>query len=45
MRLFCSNDLIIAATVLSRNGILITNNVREFSRIEELIYEDWTKPA
>ena len=37
------NDLVIAATVLSRNGILITNNIKEFSRIEGLLYEDWTK--
>ncbi len=38
-----SNDLIIAATVLSRNGTLITNNVKEFSRIDGLIYSDWTQ--
>ena len=37
------NDLIIAATVMSRNGILITNNIREFSRIEGLACEDWIK--
>lgn len=37
-----SNDLLIAATVLSRNGILVTNNIKEFSRIEDLMLEDWT---
>lgn len=35
------NDLIIASTVLSRGGILITNNVREFERVEGLRIEDW----
>ena len=37
-----TNDTIIAAVVLSRNGILVTNNVKEFSRVENLIIEDWT---
>jgi tRNA(fMet)-specific endonuclease VapC len=37
------NDLIIAATVLSQNGILITNNINEFARVENLAIEDWTK--
>ena len=37
-----SNDLLIAAAVLSRNGILVTNNTREFSRIDGLMLEDWT---
>jgi len=35
------NDLIIAATVLAENGILVTNNVKEFSRIPELHFENW----
>jgi len=37
------NNLIIAATVLSQNGILITNNTKKFSRVENLVLEDWTK--
>ena len=37
------NDTIIAATVLAHNGILITNNTREFMRVEGLEYEDWTQ--
>jgi tRNA(fMet)-specific endonuclease VapC len=37
-----SNDLMIAATVISRNGILVTNNTKEFGRIEGLRLEDWT---
>ena len=35
------NDLLIAASVLAENGILVTNNTREFSRIEGLSLEDW----
>jgi tRNA(fMet)-specific endonuclease VapC len=35
------NDLVIAATVLSRGGVLVTNNVREFKRAEGLQIEDW----
>ena len=37
------NDLIIASIVLSENGILVTHNTNEFSRIENLKIEDWTK--
>jgi tRNA(fMet)-specific endonuclease VapC len=37
-----SNDMIIAATVLSRGGTLVTNNTREFCRIEGLQIEDWS---
>ena len=36
------NDTIIAATALARNGVLVTNNVKEFCRIDGLMYEDWT---
>ena len=35
------NDLLIAATVLHHNGILVTNNVREFSRVPGLQIENW----
>ena len=35
------NDLIIAATVLSQNGILVTNNTKEFARVENLALENW----
>lgn len=37
------NDYIIASTVLSNDGILITNNVDEFKRIKNLRIENWTK--
>jgi tRNA(fMet)-specific endonuclease VapC len=36
------NDLIIAASVLANNGILITHNTSEFKRISYLSIEDWT---
>jgi tRNA(fMet)-specific endonuclease VapC len=35
------NDLIIASTVLSPKGILITNNMKEFSRVNGLKLENW----
>jgi tRNA(fMet)-specific endonuclease VapC len=35
-------DLLIAGTALSRNAILVTNNTREFSRVEGLRLVDWT---
>ena len=37
------NDMLIAATVIANDGILVTHNVGEFSRIEGLVIEDWTK--
>lgn len=37
------NDLIIASIVLAENGILVTNNTKEFSRIAGLQLENWTK--
>jgi tRNA(fMet)-specific endonuclease VapC len=37
-----SNDLIIAATVLANDGVLVTNNTEEFSRINKLKTENWT---
>jgi predicted nucleic acid-binding protein len=40
----CSNDLIIAATVLARQAGLVTANVREFRRVPGLQVVDWTQP-
>ncbi len=37
------NDLIIAATVYARGGVLVTNNISEFSRIDGLMLDDWTE--
>ena len=36
------NDMIIAAIVRANNGVLITNNTKEFSRVPGLNIEDWT---
>ncbi len=36
-----SNDLLIAATALANNAILVTNNVEEFKRIENLSLQSW----
>ena len=40
-RLIGNNDLLIAAHALSTQAILVTNNVREFERVPELIIENW----
>lgn len=39
------NDLIIAATVCSEEGTLVTRNTREFRRVEGLELVDWTEPG
>jgi tRNA(fMet)-specific endonuclease VapC len=35
------NDYIIAATVLANNGILVTNNTKEFNKVNNLKIENW----
>ncbi len=35
-------DLLLAGQALSNNLILVTNNTREFCRVEDLLLEDWT---
>ena len=35
------NDLLIAAHARALGSTLVTNNVREFSRVERLMIEDW----
>jgi tRNA(fMet)-specific endonuclease VapC len=39
------NDLWIAAHARSANLILVTDNVREFSRVPDLQIENWLKPV
>ncbi|WP_281181293.1 hypothetical protein [Chloroflexus islandicus] len=36
-------DTLIAAQAISERLILVTNNVREFSRVPGLPVEDWTQ--
>jgi len=36
------NDLLIAAIVKANGGVLVTNNTREFSRVDGLALDDWT---
>ena len=37
-----SNDLFIAAHARSLNAILVTNNTKEFVRVDKLMIEDWS---
>ena len=37
------NDLLIAAQALSSGHILVTDNEREFSRIDGLLRENWLR--
>ena len=37
-------DLLIAAQAIRSEATIVTNNVREFSRIPGLAWEDWTLP-
>jgi tRNA(fMet)-specific endonuclease VapC len=39
------NDLLIAAHARSLGLTLVTNNTREFSRVQGLRMENWTEPA
>jgi tRNA(fMet)-specific endonuclease VapC len=40
-QLIGANDMLIAAIALANQAILVTNNVKEFSRISALQFEDW----
>jgi len=35
------NDLLIAAIALAVNATVVTHNIREFSRVQGLLVEDW----
>ena len=37
------NDLLIAASALANGAVLVTNNIKEFSRVDGLAIEDWTQ--
>lgn len=36
-------DMLIAATALANDMVMVTNNVSEFKRVQNLRVEDWTK--
>lgn len=36
-----NNDLLISAHARSMNAVLVTNNIREFSRVPDLSIENW----
>jgi tRNA(fMet)-specific endonuclease VapC len=36
-------DMLIAGHALANGAMLITNNTKEFSRVEDLVIQDWTK--
>jgi len=37
-----ANDLLIVSHALSLGAVLVTNNTREFERVEGLVLEDWS---
>ncbi len=37
------NDMLIAGHCVSVNAILVTNNIREFKRVDSLKFENWIK--
>ncbi|WP_089723788.1 type II toxin-antitoxin system VapC family toxin [Candidatus Thiosymbion oneisti] len=38
-----AHDILIAGTALANQGILVTNNTKEFSRVSKLKLENWYK--
>jgi tRNA(fMet)-specific endonuclease VapC len=38
-------DLLIAAHALAEEAVLVTNNLREFRRVDQLALEDWLPPS
>ncbi len=43
-RIIGAHDLFIAAHAKSLDAVLVTNNTKEFQRIEGLEIEDWSRP-
>jgi len=35
------HDVLIAGTVLAHQGVLVTNNTREFARVPKLKLDNW----
>ncbi len=42
-KVICPMDLLISSQAISKNLVLVTNNVKEFERINGLKIENWTK--
>lgn len=40
-QLIGENDMAIAGHAVASGCVLVTNNVREFSRVPDLVFEDW----
>ena len=40
-----ANDMLIAAHALASNLILVTDNVTEFQRVEDLVVQNWLHGA
>ena len=38
-----ANDMVLAATALSKNGVIVTNNEKDFSRFAGVQIENWVK--
>ena len=39
------NDMLIAAHALALGAVLVTDNTREFERVQELVIENWLQPS
>ena len=42
-KLIGANDLLIAAHAIALGGVLVTDNEREFARVDGLSYENWLR--
>jgi tRNA(fMet)-specific endonuclease VapC len=40
-----ANDMLIAAHALAMGAVLVTDNIREFSRIVDLTIQNWLRPC
>lgn len=40
-----ANDLLIAAQAIASDLVLVTDNPREFGRVDQLRWENWLRPA
>jgi tRNA(fMet)-specific endonuclease VapC len=38
-------DVLIGATAIRHNMVMVTNNIDHFARLHNIVIEDWTKPS